>query len=629
MISPFLERLRRGPILADGATGTMLYAAGISYSRCFEELNLSEREPVLAIHRRYLEAGAELIETNTYSANRFKLAHFGFDDRVRRINLQGVKLAREAREIAGETALVAGAMGPTGLALDPSDRAQVEAIAEAFREQAGGLLEGGADLLILETFGDLNELCVAVRAAQAVSDLPVLAQVALAEDGRTLAGQEVAEVVTALEDLGVAALGANCNLGPQGLHDAVMQMRALTKLPVSVMPNAGLPAYVGGRFIYVSTPAYFADYARVFLQAGVTIVGGCCGTTPEHVAAMRGVVREFRPAAEAERPRVERRGVVLPGPPREEAAPSAPPTTLAQRLAQGKFVVSVELDPPRGSNPGKVLAGARLMREVGVDCVNIADSPMARVRMSCLAMAYLVQQQTGLETIIHFTTRDRNLMALQSDLLGAHAIGVRNVLALSGDPPSLGSHLKVTGVWDVDSIGLIRILANLNAGQDLAGTSVGRPTNFLIGCSLNPNAPDMDKELVRFHQKLEAGAHFVMTQPFYEVSEWERLLRLSGAIPVPVLAGIMPLQSARHAEYLHNEVPGITIPESARRRMREAGEHGVAEGIAMARDLLDELQHHVQGIYLMPSFGRYEMVGEIVRVLKHWHSAPAQAVELE
>ncbi|MBI2886003.1 MAG: bifunctional homocysteine S-methyltransferase/methylenetetrahydrofolate reductase [Chloroflexi bacterium] len=611
---PFLQRLRSGPLLADGAIGTLLYAEGVDYHRCFEELNLSQPNLVQGIHRRYITAGAELIETNTYGGNRIKLAAHGLEGRVRDINYAGAKVAREAREVSGEPVYVAGSMGPSGLSLRPGVSLKPEALAAAFQEQAEALLEGGVDLLIFETFTDAEELALAVRAARGVSDLPIIAQVTLTEDLKTLAGQDVAAVVRALEGLEVDVLGANCTIGPQGVLDVVTAMAGLTSKHISAMPNAGLPRYQEGRYFYLSTPQYFAEYAGRFLRAGVRIIGGCCGTTPQHIRAMREALAVARPSQAQH----HARPTVVEEHPEAEDAPSPPaeaPTELARKLREGKFVVSVELDPPKGINPAKVLAGAAMLKEQGVDCINIGDSPMARVRMSALAMAVLIQQRVGLETIIHFTARDRNLMAIQSDLIGAHALGVRNVIALTGDPPRIGDYLNATAVWDVDSIGLISILKRLNEGRDFAGNSIARPTNFFVACAVTPTAPDLAKEQERFRRKLEAGTDFVMTQPLYTEEDLEKFLDDFGPVPAPVLLGILPMQSYRHAEFLHHEVGGIEIPERLRERMRRAGDRGREEGLAISLEFVTQVKGKVDGIYIMPSFGRYELAADIVRAL--------------
>ncbi|HYM49816.1 MAG TPA: bifunctional homocysteine S-methyltransferase/methylenetetrahydrofolate reductase [Candidatus Limnocylindrales bacterium] len=620
-LRPFLSRLQRGPILGDGAMGTQLHARGIPFERCFDELNLSEPGVVEAVHRAYLAAGAEVIETNTFGANRVRLTRYGLESRVRDINFRAVKLAREAREAIGEPAFLAGSVGPIGQHLEPVGRITLREAEAAFREQIEALLEGGADLLVLETFSNLPELLSAVRAARAACDLPVVAQMTFAQDGLTLSAEEPSQVVRALEEAGVDVIGVNCGVGPQVALEVVEAMRPLTRRPLSAQPNAGLPARVEGRFFYFASPSYFGEFARQAVEAGVSYIGGCCGTTPAHIAAMRAALRPSapRPVTEAVTPAAA--PIVVDASP--EATPE--PTPFARRLQEGRFVISVEIDPPRGLNPLKTIAGARLVKEAGADAINIGDSPMARVRMSALALAVMVRQQVGIDTLIHFTSRDKNLMALQAELIGAHALGVRNIIALTGDPPTVGDYPSATGVWDVDSIGLIKVLHRLNEGYDWLGTSIGRPANFTIACAVNPSAEDLERELTRFRQKIEAGAQVAMSQPLYDRETLERFFERTGPLPIPFLLGVLPLQSARHAEFMHNEVPGIVVPQALRERMRRAGDQGIAEGLAQARELLRETRDLVQGVYLMPSFGRYEMVAELVRELRagsRVHSEP-------
>ncbi|MCC6179616.1 MAG: bifunctional homocysteine S-methyltransferase/methylenetetrahydrofolate reductase [Chloroflexi bacterium] len=623
MRSPFLERLERGPILADGAMGTMLYSRGIPYERCFDELNLTEPGLVQRIHREYIRAGAELIETNTYGANRFKLAAFGLEDRVRDINFRAVKIAREAREECGETVFLAGAIGPLGQAVEPLGTISAPDARAAFREQADALLEAGADLIVLETFGDLLELQEAVRAVQDASDLPIVAQVSLTDDGRMLTGESPADVARVLTSHRVDVIGVNCGVGPQSTYDAVRQMALPLFAQLSAMPNAGAPSRLDGRYVYFSTPEYFGEYARHFVDSGVRLLGGCCGTMPQHIAAMRSALAEY--SATAALPTIF--PVATPPPPPEtiESAVSVEPTPLQSALAQKRFVISVELDPPKGLNPSKVMHGASLLGEAGVDCINIGDSPMARVRMGCVSLALHIQRRVGLDTIIHFTTRDRNLMALQSELLGAHSHGIRNILALTGDPPRMGNLPHAKGVWDVDSIGLIRILKRMNEGQDWAGNSIGMAAQFHVGCAVNPVADDLELELDRFYQKIEAGADYVMAQPLYDMEQLHAFLDRVGKIPIPFLLGIMPLQSYRHAEFLHHELPGVSIPDHLRERMRLAGDRGIEEGIRQSQEFLAEAQAWCDGTYLMPSFGRYEMVAELVKVINRRSPADTAA----
>src|SRR2546422_3412800 len=622
-----LEQLQQRPLLCDGAMGTLLYARGIPYEQCFDALNITQPELIQSIHREYISAGAQIIETNTFGANRARLEAYHLEERVREINFRAVKLACEAREVTGQPVFVAGAVGPSGRPLQAPDEQRLSELRAIFREQIEALLVGGADLLILETFSSLAELRQAVLAAQDVGGLPIVAQMRFYEDGHTLSGQSATRVAAVLADLDVDVMGANCSVGPAATLDALQEMIAASKDPTrttpylfSAQPNAGLPSRIGNRFFYVATPDYFADYALRFARAGVQLIGGCCGTTPHHIAAMRKALDEHygvrTPLTVAtpeltvqSNPVVVSNGqttiarlleeeVILPQ--------HGSMTRLQEKLAAGEFVVSVELDPPKGLNPAKVLEGAAMLQEVGVHCINIADSPMARVRMSCIALARLFQDHLGIETIIHFTTRDRNLMALQSELLGAHALGIRNILALTGDPLRVGDYPNTTGVWDLDSVGLIQAIRGMNEGHDAAGSSIGAKSSFHIGAALNLNMTDeqTDQEIEKYWLKINAGAQFIMTQPIYELARLLRFLDRAGKPPIPMILGCIPLHSSRHAEYLHNEVPGITIPDEVRGRMRAAGEQGREEGLKLAHELLSATRSMVQGVYLMPSYGR-------------------------
>ncbi len=635
-----LEQLQQRPLLCDGAMGTLLYARGVTYEQCFDELNITQPELIQSIHREYISAGAQIIETNTFGANRVKLDGYQLGDRVREINSRAVRLAREAREISGQPVFVAGAVGPSGQPLQAPNEQRLSELRGIFREQIEALLEGGADLLILETFSSLAELRQAVLAAQEAGGVPIIAQMSFYEDGHTLSGQSAARVAAVLNDLGVNVMGTNCSVGPAATLDVMQEMISAVKqlgddlqaTPAlfSAQPNAGLPTRIGNRFFYMATPDYFADYALRFAQAGVHLIGGCCGTTPRHIAAMRkaldeyyGISTQFSTAMVKETE--EKVTATSDGPTtiaglieEEVILPrQGTPTRLQEKLASGEFVVSVELDPPKGLNPTKILEGAALLQQAGVNCINIADSPMARVRMGCIAMARLIQDHLGLETIIHFTTRDRNLMALQSELLGAHALGSRNILALTGDPLRLGDYPNTTGVWDVDSIGLIQVLRGMNEGHDAAGSSIGAQSCFHIGAALNLNMTEEEttQEIEKFRRKLEAGAHFIMTQPIYELAPLLRFLERVGKPSIPLILGCIPLHSSRHAEFLHNEVPGITIPEEVRARMRAAGERGHEEGLKLAQELLSAARSMVQGVYLMPSYGRYDVVGKLTKML--------------
>lgn len=619
MNHPFLERLERGVVLADGAMGTMLYERGIPFDRSFDLLNLTDAALVQAIHRDYIRAGAELIETNTFGANRLRLAAHGATESARVVNRAAAQLARNAREEVGEAVFVAGAIGPLGKPVAPLGTIPREEAFDAYREQVEGLVEGGVDLLIVETQTDLAEAAIAIEAVRSVTDHhPLVLQMTFTEDGRTLYGAYPEDVARAVDGMAVDVLGANCSVGPQKLLEIVERLRRKTGLPLSVMPNAGLPSFVHGRFVYLSSAEYFGDYAKRFAAAGARLVGGCCGTTPVHTRKMREALGALArggaaPAAIA--------GPPLPTAPVaavEESVATADPanrTRLSRKLADKEFVVSVEVDPPRGARPKKMIEGAQFLKNAGVDVINVADSPMARVRMSSIALASMITNQVGIETILHFTCRDRNLMGIQSDLMGAHALGIRNILALTGDPPRVGDYPNATAVFDVDSVGLIRILRQLNAGSDLGGNSIGEPTAFLIGCAVNPTAENFDEEMERFQKKIEAGAEFAMTQPLYELDTLVRFLDRLRATRIPVLLGLLPLQSHRHAEFLHNEVPGINIPDFARAAMREAGEKGIEVGVAMCRKLLLEARDLVEGAYLMPSFGRYEVVARVAEAV--------------
>ncbi len=607
MPAPLLERIGRGALLADGATGTMLYERGIPFDQSFDELNLSRATLVEALHRDYLAAGAELIETNTFGANAVRLAAHGLEDKVRLIARQGVRIARTAREIVGVNAFVAGSVGPLGKPLQPFGQISVADAERYYHATAEGLLEGGCDCFILETFQDLNEILAALRAVRRVSlDLPVIAQMTFGEDGKTLYGHPPALVVRTLKDAGADVVGVNCGVGPQATLEVLEELLAAADAtPVSAMPNAGLPQFHGGRFLYLASPEYFAEFAARAVGLGVRLVGGCCGTTPAHVKAMRERLASQLPA-EKLAPGAEVRVIERAPAPVEPPAEAEEPRLL--RKLREKFVVSVEIDPPRGINIGKVMEGARLMVQHGVDAINIADSPLARIRMSAVALGYQVHTHfPQAEVILHFTTRDRNLMGLQSDLLGAHGIGLRNVLCLTGDPPSVGDYPNATAVFDTDAIGLMRIVHRMNQGTDFAGTSIGAATQFAIGCGVNPTAEDLDAEFEYVKRKLDAGPQFVMTQPVYELACWERFVeRLSGLTRIPILIGILPLQSFRHAEFLHNEVPGIHVPKWIRERLHAAANEGQKVGVELARDLLAQCKTMANGVYLMPSFGRYE-----------------------
>jgi len=551
MAHPLLDRLDSGVLLADGAMGTMLFEAGHDLDDCLDVLNLTHPEDVAAIHRGYLNAGADIIETNTFGANRYRLENHDLADKVRDINFRGVKIAREEREISGRPVLVAGSVGPTGRTLEPYGTLPKADARAAFSEQIGALLEAGVDIIMIETMGDLNEMDAAIEATRDVSDLPIVALMTFAEDGRTLSGSTPETVLRHLADMQVDVIGANCSVGPQRLMSVIRELRRtardLENPPwIAAVPNAGWPTRVGSRLIYHSSPEYFAQFADDAIDAGANIVGGCCGTTPLHTEAMRSAIDAHVPGADGSAEHAN-------GAPDHISIAFADNTeedTELKKALGNRFLRCVEIDPPKGLNPQKAIDGARMLKEAGVDAINVADSPMARVRMSAMTLCYLIQHEVGIETIIHFTTRDRSLMGLQSELLGAHAAGIRNVLALTGDPPSLGDYPDSTPVFDVDSIGLIRVIDKMKHGEDTSGSSIGRGANFTIACAVDPTKPDLEDEARRLRQKIEAGADFVMTQPIFDVNVWTNFLNVYGAerLPIPVMIGILPLQSSRHAQ---------------------------------------------------------------------------------
>jgi methionine synthase I (cobalamin-dependent)/5,10-methylenetetrahydrofolate reductase len=626
----FADRLAERPLLLDGAMGTLLFSRGIPQRASLDELVLSRPDVVGAVHREYIAAGADIIETNSFSASRVRLEQVGLADQTPTINRRAAQLAREAREVSGKDVLVAGSIGPVSSPLHGPAHVSAEVAAAAISEQLESLLEGGIDLVQIETSSDLSHLLAAVVAARRLSDLPIVASLTFGEDLDVADGTNAAEAAAALRAAGVDVLGVNCGSGPIAGIDVLERMSpTAAETPLLIMPNAGLSSRVGGEFVWAAEPAYFAEEVPRFLAAGARIIGGCCGTTPEHLVAMRQALdREQARHAGTAATKASTAVVVTPAPaPRlntdivaaTEGAPE--PTGLAAGLAAGRFVISVEIDPPRSVNIERTLQSAQLIRDAGADLVNISDSAMARVRMGAMAVGFAIQRELGLESLIHFTTRDRNLMALESELLGAHALGVRDILALTGDPPRVGDYPGGSGIWDIDSTGLIGVLTRLNRGEDQAGRPIGAPAGFTIACALDPTADDLDRELDRLSGKIEAGAHLIMTQPIYAATQWHRFMERAAArwgdrLPRPVLLGVLPLHTARHAEFLHNEVPGITIPDDVRAAMHKAGDRGAEVGLEKSLELLAEMQPMVDGTYVMPSFGRYEQSAELVRRMR-------------
>ncbi len=610
MADPFLERLKRKTMICDGAMGTLLYMRGVSYERSFDEQNLSNPRIVLDVHKDYIRAGAEIIETNTFGANQIRLQKFGLGDKVRQINLEGAKLAREARKIEGKDVFVAGSIGPLGKHLAPLGDISEKEAKGVFQRQAEALLEGGVDLFIVETFSDLLEINLAISAIRNICQLPIIASVTFDEDGKTFMGYSPEGVAKELNQTEVEVIGANCSVGPQKMLDVVRRLRKATFKMISVQPNAGLPRYVDGRFIYLSSPDYFARYAREYIKSGANIIGGCCGTTPEYIQALSVMQKNVDVQT-----KLKEAGLIVIEEKIEEKKPIREQGEKASEFARElgkKFLVSVEVDPPRGVNAEKMLKNVEMLKQIGVDAINIADSPMAKVRMSCVGLAFLIKQKVRMEIILHLTCRDRNLMGLQSDLLGVHALGIHNILAVTGDPPVLGDYPQATAVYDVDSTGLVKIIKKLNQGTDWVGNSIGSPTSFCVGVAVNPNAEDLKGEIDRFGRKVEAGADFAFTQPLYDLKTLDRFLQKTSHIKIPLFLGVLPLRSYKHAEFLHYEVPGIDIPQTIRERMRRSKDKSAEIGTLVAKEILKEAKDMVDGVYLMPSFGRFEVIYQVL-----------------
>jgi methionine synthase I (cobalamin-dependent)/5,10-methylenetetrahydrofolate reductase len=612
MSADFLARLQRGPILCDGAMGTLLYDRGVFINRCYDELNLSQPDLVRSVHLDYLAAGAEIIETNTFGANSFRLARHGLADRVRDINLAGARLARACVHTRGDQAYVAGSIGPIGVRIEPLGKTARDEARASFRQQAAALLEGGVDLFMLETFGYLEEIHQAILACRdAAPSLPIVAMVTIDEDGNCLDGSDPETFTSRLDEWGADVVGCNCSVGPVAMLDAMEKVRAATGRPLAAQPNAGMPRNIEGRNIYLCSPEYIAGYARKFLRAGVALIGGCCGTTPEHVKAMAAALR----TDDVKQSRVQ---VVH----EHKTASAVEPPTLAarsrlgQKIASGAFATMVEIVPPRGIDPARELAGAAYLKSVGVDAINIPDSPRASARMSNMMLCILIQQQVGIETVLHYTCRDRNVLGIQSDLLGLSAIGLRNVLCITGDPPKLGNYPDATAVFDVDSIGLVNIVSALNHGLDIGGNPIGVSTGFTIGVGANPGLPDIDAEVRRFEYKVEAGAEYAITQPVFDLDLLERFLRRVAHCRIPVIAGIWPLTSVRNAEFMRSEL-NVSVPQAILDRMARAStaDAARAEGVSIAREMLAAVRHSVQGAQISAPLGKYAAAADVLEAL--------------
>ena len=627
---PFLQKLQEQPLLVDGAMGTLLYAKGISNEQNLESFVLQRPEWVTEVHQAYASAGADVIKTHTFGANRLRLSKYGLEESVHAINFTATKLVRDVREVAGRGIFIAGDIGSLGERIEPHGVLSEEEASSIYREQISALWEAGVDLLLFETFNSIIELSLAVRVARELCDLPIAASMTFAEDGISPISFEMAAMTAErLTQQGADVIGINCLVDSNLMLETLQAIHStVDDVPLIAMPNAGYPSRVDGRLSYSSSPGQMAGHVVPFVERGVKLIGGCCGTTPSHIWAMRGaldahLVEEGAGAITVRDNFLAQSdsSLTIGMTSHQGDDEEQPPTQILEKIRAGKFVISVEVDPPRGFTPQKQIEGARHAMEMGADAINVADSPMARVRMSAVALCTLIQHQVGIETILHYTTRDRSLMALQSELIGCRALGIRNILALTGDAPSLGDSQGSSAVFDTDSIGLCRMINQFNQGLDQNGKELGQKGGYTIAVACDPTRPDLVEEVDRFHRKVTGGAHFTMTQPIYDPQLWLNFLKLyeerHGEFPVPVMIGVLPVQSHRHATFLHQNVPGITLSDEALERMRLAGADGRQEGVTMAQELLLNLKElpYVQGVYLMPSFGRYELACQVLEVL--------------
>ncbi|MDE1162528.1 MAG: bifunctional homocysteine S-methyltransferase/methylenetetrahydrofolate reductase [Acidobacteriaceae bacterium] len=602
-------------VLCDGAMGTMLYGCGVFINRCYDELNVTQAETVRSVHQQYLQAGAEVIETNTFGANRFRLTHFDLADKVREFNLAGARLARQSVEAAREKhnteAFVAGAVGSLGVKLAPVGEVSAAEARAVFAEQILALADGGVDLLIVETMMSLAEAVEAVAAAKDVApQLPVVVLVTVDEQVKMLDGTPAEDAAKALVAAGASAVGANCSSGPQVVLEAVQRMHAVVNVPVVAMPNAGLPREVEGRNIYLTSPEYMASFARKFVRAGASWVGGCCGTTPTHIRSMRSALRAMDAQASGEAGLstvavVEGKGVE---PPALETR-----SLVGRKIARGEFVTMVEIVPPKGVDCSKELAGAALLKQCGVDAINVPDSPRASARMSAMSLCLQIEQKVGVESVLHYTCRDRNVLGIQSDLLGSASLGLKNILCLTGDPPKMGNYPDATAVFDVDAIGLANIVRGLNRGLDIGGNPIGESTGFSVAVAANPGVPDMEHEVRRFAAKVEAGAEYAITQPVFDLRLLEEFLKRVEGFRIPVVAGIWPLTSFRNAEFMKNDLK-VAMPREILARMANAAskEAGLAEGVAIAQEMLAAVRGEVQGVQVSAPFGKYPLAAEVL-----------------
>jgi methionine synthase I (cobalamin-dependent)/5,10-methylenetetrahydrofolate reductase len=595
--------------LFDGAMGTMLYSKGVFINKCYDELNLRNPEIVLEVHRQYVRAGAEIIETNTYGANRVKLRGFGIEDELRDINLAAVEVARKA---ADDNVYVAGAIGPLGIRIEPYGPTSVDEARDYFREQAIALRDGGVDLFVIETVSNIAEIEQAIAAVREVCTLPIIAQATIGTDGRTIYGDTPRLIAQRLDAAGADVIGLNCSVGPDVMLDAVEEISSITAKKISCQPNAGLPRDVNGRQMYMASPDYMGKYAKRLIQKGVKFIGGCCGTTPEHIKVMADAVRPLSPRRSFV---VLERPVTAEKPAGREAMPLAERSNWGRKLANGEFVTTIEITPPKGPNPDAMVESVKSIKAAGVDAVNVPDGPRAQNRMGAIAVAILLQQRVGIETVLHYCCRDRNLLGMHSDLLGCAALGVRNLLLITGDPPKMGPYPDATAVFDIDSIGLTNMVHLMNRGLDLGENPFGEPTTFTIGVGVNPGHLDLDYELRRLDWKVKAGAEYAITQPVFDVRQLEQFLGRIETMRLPIVAGIWPLLSYRNAQFMNNEVPGVSVPDDVMERMRVASEkskeHGLREGVAIARETLAQVRDRVAGVQVSAPLGRVDLALQV------------------
>ncbi|HEY2325207.1 MAG TPA: bifunctional homocysteine S-methyltransferase/methylenetetrahydrofolate reductase [Thermoanaerobaculia bacterium] len=595
--------------LFDGAMGTMLYSKGVFINKCYDELNLLSPEIVLEVHKQYVRAGAEILETNTYGANRVKLGAFGIEGELRDINRSAVEIARRA---AGDNVYVAGAMGPLGIRIEPYGPMGVDEARDIFREQAKALVDGGVDLFILETMANISEIEQGIAAIRDVCSLPIVAQMTIGPDGRTVYGDTPRVIAQRLDRAGADVIGLNCSVGPDVMLDAIEEITAVTAKKISCQPNAGLPREVNGRQMYMASPEYMAKYAKRLIHKGVKFIGGCCGTTPDHIKMIADAVRPLSPRRNFVI--IERNGK-SDQPAGAEPMPLVSRSKWGQRIANGEFVTTIEIVPPKGPNAEAMLKGVESIRDAGVDAVNVPDGPRAQNRMGAIAVAVLVQQRVGIETVLHYCCRDRNLLGMHSDLLGCAALGLRNLLLITGDPPKMGPYPDATAVFDIDSIGLTNMVSLMNRGLDLGGNPFGEPTKFTIGVGVNPGHLDLDYELKRLDWKVKAGAEYAITQPVFDVAQLEHFLRRIEELHLPIVAGIWPLLSYRNAQFMNNEVPGVSVPDEVMERMRIASdkskEHALHEGVAIARETLERVRTRVAGVQVSAPLGRVDLALQV------------------